>query len=608
VTNNITVSSNSISLGSVLEASGQVSADGKPLPNAPVALHMGDITVANTQTDQNGRYAFSVPVGANYFPAAFSNGVTVYTVVEPHDSSFVDTPSAATSVPVNLAPLFAIIALIAAAVVTVCYLFVWRFREKGSAVVRAAKPSRRAAQRVTLKSVNVTSKGLRETLRDRRGFVFLLGLPILLIILFSFAFGSATFLSGGSLPHSIVVINNDAGAVATGTNNTTRYVNYGSNFTQVLMNATAENSSTKLFALNNVSYADAENLLRSRSTDALIIIPKNFSSAFVSMVNNSTRTAITSSVGQQAIANAANSSAFNSLNPVTATAGANVTLPAAGNVSSALIIEGDSGYVNFGQAQFLLTAIFDQYRNTIAANAAARAAPGGAATVTNNTIPAEIQSIPGTQSFTLFDYMVPGLIVLALLLQVTSVATSLVRDIEGGILDRLKLSKMRAFDLLFGTLVTWSIITVAQVLILIAVAIALGYHHQGDLSSLGLAALIGVIVGMASISLALIIASFTKSERQALSLSAMIAVPLSFLAGAFFPLPPQAIEFWGATYSVYGALPWTHAVSSLRGVLTYGTGLSGFVVGEMAWLIVLTAILFVVGVVVFSQVRLRVEK
>jgi ABC-2 type transport system ATP-binding protein len=145
VTNNITVSSSSISLGSVLEARGQVSADGKPLPNASVALHMGDINVANTQTDQNGRYAFSVPVGANYFPAAFSNGATVYTVVEPQNSSFVDTPSAATSVPVNLAPLYAIIALITAAVVTVYYLFVRRLREKGSAVVGAARPSRRAA-------------------------------------------------------------------------------------------------------------------------------------------------------------------------------------------------------------------------------------------------------------------------------------------------------------------------------------------------------------------------------------------------------------------------------------------------------------------------------
>jgi len=144
VTNNVTVRSNSISLGSILEANGQVSADGKPLPNASVALHMGDVQVALAQTDQNGTYAFSVPVGAYYFPAAFSNGATVYTVVEPHDSSFVDTPSAATSVPVDLAPLYSIIAVITAAVIIVLSLYGRRFREKGPAAARVARPSRGA--------------------------------------------------------------------------------------------------------------------------------------------------------------------------------------------------------------------------------------------------------------------------------------------------------------------------------------------------------------------------------------------------------------------------------------------------------------------------------
>jgi len=145
VVNNVTIVPDSISLGSTVHAAGRVTVGTKPLANAAVALHMGDINVANTQTDQNGRYAFSVPVGANYFPAAFSNGAIVYTVVEPQNSSFVGTPSATTSVPVNLTPLYAIIALITAALVTACYLYVRRLREKGSAVVGDARPSRRAA-------------------------------------------------------------------------------------------------------------------------------------------------------------------------------------------------------------------------------------------------------------------------------------------------------------------------------------------------------------------------------------------------------------------------------------------------------------------------------
>jgi ABC-2 type transport system permease protein len=452
-----------------------------------------------------------------------------------------------------------------------------------------------------LKFLYISRKGIKEILRDRREFAFLLFFPIVLIILFAFAFGSGSFLSGGSIPHQIAVVNNDAG-VRLAVNNTTQYVNYGANFTGVLENATAENSTTHLFHLNNVSEETAEGLLESREIDALILIPQNFSSAFAAMVNDSARAAITSSVGQQAIAN--------SLSPVAVNVpGANATLPKAGNASSLLTVEGDSGYVNFATAQAAISAIFDQYKNNAETQAMTAAPSGPVQTLFNDSIPLVIQPIPGTQSFSLFDYLVPGLIVFALLLQVSVVAGNTVRDIETGTLDRIKLSKVRSFDLLFGTFLTWTIITVAQVLILIAVAIALGYKHQGDFTSLGLATLIGVIAGMASISLALIVASFTTNERQAATLCAMLSMPLGFMAGAFIPLPQQVLgTFGGHTYQIYDLLPWTHAISALRSVLTYGTGLSADVVFEMSWLIVLTAILFVIGVMTYARTRLKAER
>jgi hypothetical protein len=90
-------------------------------------------------------------------------------------------------------------------------------------------------------SIDVASKGLRENLRDRRGLLFLVALPVLLMAMFAFAFDSGQFISGGSLPHEVVIINNDAG-VSLAVNDTTQYVNYGTNFASVLENATAENS------------------------------------------------------------------------------------------------------------------------------------------------------------------------------------------------------------------------------------------------------------------------------------------------------------------------------------------------------------------------------
>jgi ABC-2 type transport system permease protein len=447
-----------------------------------------------------------------------------------------------------------------------------------------------------MKFVKITSKGLRETFRDRRGFFFVLVFPVCFIAVFSFAFGSGTFQSGGSLPHDIAVVNYDVGTTVI-SNNTTRLVNYGQSFTQVLENATLENSSTKLFRLHNVSEEQANELLRSRSIDELIVIPKNFSGAFISMVNDSVRNAITSEAGAQAIASG--------------TVGQNQlskNVPEASNVTATLSVQGDASYINFDTAQGLVSTIFAQYKNDATAKAVANAASSGDYRPLADYIPTEMQPIAGTLSFSPFDYMVPGLIIVSILAQVGLVSASLVRDIERGTLDRLKLSMARAFELLFGTFLAWTLVTIGQVPILIAAATGLGYRYSGgSLSSLGLAMVIGVIAGMASIALALLIASVAKSEMQALELGAIVTLPVAFLGGAFFPLPPQVIDFWGMTFSVYDVFPWTHAISALRSVLTYGTGLSADIVFQITWLIVLTAILFVVAVVCYSRVRLRPE-
>ena len=130
VTNNLTAAPGSITLGSTVYASGKVTARQKPLANASVALHMGDAKLAYSQTNAKGYYSFVVPVCVFYFPAAFSNGATIYTVVEPGDASFISSPSAVTSVSVDLLPLYLVIVAIAAVTVIGLYLYTRRLRGK----------------------------------------------------------------------------------------------------------------------------------------------------------------------------------------------------------------------------------------------------------------------------------------------------------------------------------------------------------------------------------------------------------------------------------------------------------------------------------------------
>jgi len=82
---------------------------------------------------------------------------------------------------------------------------------------------------------------------------------------------------------------------------------------------------------------------------------------------------------------------------------------------------------------------------------------------------------------------------------------------------------------------------------------------------------------------------------------------VSFLTGAFFPLPNEILgTAFGTTFQVYDLLPWTQVADALRQILIYGSGF-GAVAVYVGFAIVLTAILFVVGVISYSRVRLRPE-
>ncbi|MGA3198436.1 MAG: ABC transporter permease [Halobacteriota archaeon] len=452
---------------------------------------------------------------------------------------------------------------------------------------------------MTVKFLSLAIKALKQTIRDRRSLFFLLLFPVVFMIIFAFAFGSPSSLGTGTAPHEIAVINLDGGATVS-INNTTQHVNDGANFTQLLENITYAQTDTHMFTLNNVSADQAQTMLKSRGLDAVITIPENFSQAVVALANASARAETTSDIGLRVI------------NGSTAQLPVNTTLPKQSNVTAQVIVEGDTGSAAFGAAQGLVFNVLQQYQGQIQATAirqvdATLAQNQSLSNASIDYISAAVQPLTGTRSLTLFDYQAPGLIVFALLMQVSSVAQDLTRESDRGTLGRLKLSNMRSFDLLFGTLLTWIIIAVAQILLLLGVAVALGFSWAGGANSIGLAVLVGIIGGIASISLGLLLAAFTTNERQAAQLGVLIAVPVSFLTGAFFPLPNEILgTAFGTTFQVYDLLPWTQVADALRQVLIYGSDL-GAVAVYVGFAIVLTAILFVVGVISYSRVRLRPE-
>ncbi|MGZ7068226.1 MAG: ABC transporter permease [Methanobacterium sp.] len=418
-----------------------------------------------------------------------------------------------------------------------------------------------------MKFMSIAIKDLKELLRDRRGLFFILLFPLFFMLIFGFAYGG---MGQNNQPHNIAIVNLDQGVtLPTGEN-----MNFGDNLTKVLGDVKYENSDTHIFNITQTSDAEANNLTKQRTVDLEFIIPAGFSQSILDMEKSialsKSATGLTTSAGNNSNTNA-----------------------------STLIIRGDTSYMGFGTSESILTGVLVQYQNGFIG------AIGGIQP--QDFIQSTVEGIPGTQAFTSFDYLAPGMIVFAILMLATSVATILTREVESGTLKRLKISKMTSFDFLFGGLIPWSLVAAAQVLILFAVAITIGFHWQGSINSIILAVFIGIIGGIASISLGMIIAAFAKSPPQAGQLGTLIAVPLTFLVGAFFPLPQINIgTFMGQQVQIYDLLPWHQVLVALRDVLTFGYSLDS-ITYQVGTAIILSAILFVVGVVLFSRTRLRPE-
>lgn len=412
-----------------------------------------------------------------------------------------------------------------------------------------------------MKFMSIAIKDLKELLRDRRGLFFILLFPLFFMLIFGFGFGG---MGQNNEPHNIAIVNYDQGATMPGTG---EHVNFGENLTNQLKDVKYEDSDVNIFNVTLTSETNADNLIKQRKADVELIIPEGFSQSvsdlIKSTIQSSSVTGIATSTGT--------------------------------NTTSTIIIRGDTGYMGFGTTQGILNGILAQYPSKL---------PGAQ---TQDFIQSKVEGMPGTQAFTAFDFMAPGIIVFAILMLAINVATILTREVENGTLNRLKLSKMTSFDFLFGGLLPWSLVVVAQVLILFAVAIGIGFHWQGSINSIVLAVIIGVIGGIASISLGMIIAAFAKNPPQASQLGTLIAVPVSFLIGAFIQLPQVVIgNLMGQQVQIYDILPWTHVLNALRDVLTNGGGWDS-VAYQVSWAVILTVILFVIGVFLFSRTRLRPE-
>lgn len=191
------------------------------------------------------------------------------------------------------------------------------------------------------------------------------------------------------------------------------------------------------------------------------------------------------------------------------------------------------------------------------------------------------------------DFIGPGIITFGLLILIPTSARPIVRDKERGMLARLLTTPTRPLDFILGYSLSMVAITIAQIIIFIFGAWAMGMDIIG---SLWLAFLIFFLTGLCSIGVGMVIASLSRSETQAEPLAWLFSMPLAMLSGCWFSieLMPSYIR------TVAFAFPYAHTIQAARGILIRGVGLEA-VGSDFLFLVGWAVVIFAIGVVLFRR-------
>lgn len=206
---------------------------------------------------------------------------------------------------------------------------------------------------------------------------------------------------------------------------------------------------------------------------------------------------------------------------------------------------------------------------------------------------------------TYFDLYAPGMFIFAWLMLIPQTAMLIAREIRWRTLNRLRLTRMNAWDLLAGSSLAQIVIALVQVVAVFASALVLGFHNQG---SLAVAVVVGLAISFSAIGSGLIVACFMQDDSQAANIGASVAMVQVFFSGAFYAMPPMTVfTLAGHPIDVFDIFPATPGFLALQRVMCYGAsfGQIGF---RLAMTFGLSAVYFLAGVFIFHRLKMREQR
>lgn len=201
-----------------------------------------------------------------------------------------------------------------------------------------------------------------------------------------------------------------------------------------------------------------------------------------------------------------------------------------------------------------------------------------------------------------FDYSIPGLIVLSVIMILFTAAASIIKEVDKGTIKRLKISRISPFELIAGISIGQVMITILSMTLTIITALSLGFKPAGSMLDVSV---IGLLACFSVLSISLIVASLIKSIFDLMTIGCFPWFILAFFSGGMFPLPQiELFRLFHHSFNIADILPTTHAVTAINKIMNFGMGLSDLYY-EMAMIGVLTSLYLMIGMRLFEKRHFR---
>ena len=201
-----------------------------------------------------------------------------------------------------------------------------------------------------------------------------------------------------------------------------------------------------------------------------------------------------------------------------------------------------------------------------------------------------------------FDIWMPGIIILSIIMLMFSATIAIITEVENRTIIRLKLSRVSTFELLTGVSFIQILVGILAVLLTITVAVGLGFNYVG---SIWIFLLIAVLTEISISAFSLILAGATKSSNEVLIVGNFPLFVFMFFSGAAFPMRAgEMFSIAGYSLSWQSLMSPTHAISALNKVWIMDMSFKD-IIPEITALILVTILYFIIGLWLFWYRHMR---